>query len=411
MPKVARELSALAVSKLRDVGMHAVGGAAGLQLVVGASGSKSWIVRIMVNGKRRDIGLGAYPEVGLADARDRTRELRRQVSAGIDPIAQRKAEAEASAAQMAAAVTFDEAAKSFIESHAGGWANIKHAQQWESTLATYASPVIGKLPVSEIRTAHVVEVLKPIWTTKTETAKRLRGRIEQVISAADALAERERLNPARWVGALDKVFPKPSKVATVKHHEAVPWRGLPKFMVNLRLRPGIAARALEFAILTAARSGEVRGMTWDEVDLAQRLWIVPGERMKMRREHRVPLSGAALELLKALPKVEEKYVFPSPFKGIQLSDMTLAAVMRRMKLTAVPHGFRSSFRDWAAEATNHPHAAAELALAHAVGNAVEAAYRRGDMLDKRRELMEDWAAYCGSAAVMEAAGVVELRQA
>jgi integrase len=404
MPKVARELSALAVSRLRDVGMHAVGGAAGLHLVVGASGSKSWIARMMVNGKRRDVGLGAYPDVGLADARERTRELRRQVTAGIDPVAQRKAKLAASATQTAASVTFDEAARSFIDSHRDSWANVKHGLQWENTLATYASPVIGKLAVGDIRTAHIVEVLKPIWTTKTETAKRLRGRIEQVISAADTLAERERLNPARWAGALDKVFPQPSKIAKVKHHEAVPWREMPKFMVNLQLRPGIAARALEFAILTAARSGEVRGMTWDELDLAQRLWIVPEERMKMKREHRVPLSSAALALLQALPRGEEKYVFPSPFKGIKLSDMTLAAVMRRMKLTAVPHGFRSSFRDWAAEATSHPHAAAELALAHAVGNAVEAAYRRGDMLDKRRELMEDWASYCYSGKAIPESG-------
>jgi integrase len=394
MPKVARELSALAVSRLRDVGMHAVGGAAGLHLVVGASGSKSWIARIMINGKRRDVGLGAYPEVGLADARDRTRDLRRQVAAGIDPVAQRKEQAAPSPAQVAAALTFDEAAEGFIKSHRDSWANVKHAQQWENTLATYASPVIGKLAVGDIRTAHVVEVLKPIWTTKTETATRVRERIERVISAADAMAGRERLNPARWAGAIDQVFPKPSRVSKVKHHEAVPWREMPKFMVNLQLRPGIAARALEFTILTAARSGEVRGMTWDELDFDQRLWIVPEERMKMKREHRVPLSSAALALLQALPRGEEKYVFPSPFKGIKLSDMTLAAVMRRMKLTAVPHGFRSSFRDWAAEATSHPHAAAELALAHAVGNAVEAAYRRGDMLDKRRELMEDWAAYC-----------------
>jgi integrase len=291
-------------------------------------------------------------------------------------------------------VTFDVASKSYIESQAPGWSHPRQAQIWTNSLATYASPVIGKLAVSDIRTVHIVEVLKPIWTTKTETATRVRERIERVISAADALAGRERLNPARWSGALDQVFPKPSKVATVKHHEAVPWREMPKFMVNLRLRPGIAARALEFAILTAARSGEVRGMTWEEVDLEQRLWVVPAARMKMKREHRVPLSSAAVALLQALPGEKEKYVFPSPFKGIQLSDMTLAAVMRRMKLTAVPHGFRSSFRDWAAEATAHPHAAAELALAHAVGNAVEAAYRRGDMLDKRRQMMEDWVAYC-----------------
>jgi integrase len=394
MPKVARELSAMAVSRLREVGMHAVGGAAGLHLAVSTSGSRSWVARIMINGKRRDIGLGPYPDIGLADARDRTRDLRRQATAGVDPVAQRKASAAQSATQAAAGVTFDEAAKSFIESHVDSWANAKHAQQWERTLTTYASPVIGKLAVGDIRTAHIVEILRPIWAIKTETAKRLRGRIEHVISAADALAERDRLNPARWVGALDKVFPKPSKIATVKHHEALPWREMPKFMVDLRQRPGIAARALEFAILTAARSGEVRGMTWDEVDLDQRLWVIPVRRMKMKREHRVPLSSAAMALLEALPGDRERYVFPSPFKGIQLSDMTLAAVLRRMKLTAVPHGFRSSFRDWAAEATNHPHAAAELALAHAVGNAVEAAYRRGDMLDKRRGLMEDWAAYC-----------------
>jgi len=394
MPKVARELSAMAVSRLREPGMHAVGGAAGLHLVIGASGSRSWIVRISVNGKRRDVGMGSFPDVGLAEARERARKLRSEVAAGQDPIAAKRAKAEALAVDTAAALTFDAASKEYIQSQASGWSHPRQAQIWTNSLATYASPVLGKLAVGDILTAHVVEVLKPIWTTKTETATRVRERIERVISAADALAQRDRLNPARWVGALDKIFPKPSRVTPVKHHEAVPWREMPKFMVNLQLRPGIAARALEFAILTAARSGEVRGMTWDELDLAQRLWIVPEERMKMKREHRVPLSSAALALLQALPRGEEKYVFPSPFKGIKLSDMTLAAVMRRMKLTAVPHGFRSSFRDWAAEATSHSHAAAELALAHAVGNAVEAAYRRGDMLDKRRELMEDWAAYC-----------------
>jgi integrase len=399
MPKIARELSAMAVSRLREPGMHAVGGAPGLHLVVGATGSRSWIARISVNSKRRDVGLGSFPAVGLAEARESARELRRKASAGEDPIAARRAEAAARATEAAAAVTFDEASKTYIESQASEWSHPRQVQIWTNSLATYASPIIGKLAVGDIRTAHIVEVLKPIWTTKTETATRVRERIERVISAADALAERDRLNPARWVGALDKIFPKPSKVAPVKHHEAVPWRQVPKFMVDLRLRPGIAAWALEFAILTAARSGEVRGMIWDEVDLDQRLWTVPGERMKMRREHRVPLSSAALELLQALPRGEERYVFPSPFKGVKLSDMTLAAVMRRMKLTAVPHGFRSSFRDWAAEATNHPHAAAELALAHAVGNAVEAAYRRGDMLDKRRELMEDWGRYCESGTV------------
>ncbi len=374
--------------------MYSVGGAPGLHLVIGASGGRSWIARVSVNGKRRDVGLGSYPDVSLAQARERVREIRQQAAEGHDPVEAKRAEIAARAAERAKAVTFDDAASSYIEAQTSGWSNAKHAQQWERTLATYASPVIGKLAVADIRTVHIVEVLKPIWTTKTETATRVRERIERVISAADALAGRERLNPARWSGALDQVFPKPSKVATVKHHEAVPWRDMPKFMVNLRLRPGIAARALEFAILTAARSGEVRGMTWEEVDLEQRLWVVPAARMKMKREHRVPLSSAAVALLQALPGEKEKYVFPSPFKGIQLSDMTLAAVMRRMKLTAVPHGFRSSFRDWAAEATAHPHAAAELALAHAVGNAVEAAYRRGDMLDKRRQMMEDWAGYC-----------------
>jgi integrase len=399
MPKVAHELSAMAVSRLREPGMHAVGGAPGLHLVVGKSGSRSWIARISVNGKRRDVGLGSFPTIGLADAREHARKLRRQAAEGQDPVETKRAAIAARAAQAAAALTFDEAAKSYIDSQASGWTSARQAQIWANSLSAYASPFIGKLAVGDIRTAHIVEILRPIWTTKTETATRVRERIERVISSADALAGRERLNPARWAGALDQVFPRPSKVATVKHHEAVDWREMPKFMVDLRQRPGIAARALEFAILTAARSGEVRGMTWDEVDLDQRLWVIPAQRMKMKREHRVPLSAAAMMLLEALPGERQRYVFPSPFKGVQLSDMTLAAVLRRMKLTAVPHGFRSSFRDWAAEATNHPHAAAELALAHAVGNAVEAAYRRGDMLDKRRQLMEDWSAYCGLVAV------------
>lgn len=408
MPKKAKELSALEVKALATPGSHAVGGVAGLMLQVQESGSRSWLLRVMVGGKRRDMGLGGYPDVGLADARAAAREARAKVRDGVDPIEEARAKRSALAAATAAALTFRQCSERYLAAHKSGWRNEKHAAQWASTLETYAHPHLGNLMVRDVALAHVMNVLQPIWTTKTETASRLRGRIEMVLDWAAAHGYRDGLNPARWRGHLDKLLPKPSKVAKVEHREALPVGEVGAFMEKLRAMPGVGARALEFAILTAARSGEVRGMTWDELDTEAKTWTVPGERMKAGREHRVPLSAAAVALIKAQPRIGgSPYVFAAA-RGGQLSDMTLSAVTRRMGAACVPHGFRSSFRDWVGERTSYPGDMAELALAHTISDKVEAAYRRGDMFDKRRQLMADWAAFC---ALVEVKGdVIPLRK-
>lgn len=288
-------------------------------------------------------------------------------------------------------MTFAEAARLFMDAKSGEWSNPKHRQQWANTLDAYAIPVLGKMLVSDVRNEHVLTILRPIWEIKTETASRLRGRIEQILDWATAQGYREGLNPARWRGHLDKILPRPSKIAKVEHHEAVSLDDLPGFVADLKGMAGTAARALEFLILTAARSGEVRGAQWSEFDLDAGVWTVPAERMKAKREHRVPLSVPALQILKAQPvQAGSAIVFPGS-KGQVLSDMTLTAVMRRMKVEAVPHGFRSTFRDWAGERTDFPSDLAEMALAHTIPNKVEAAYRRGDMLAKRAAMMTAWA--------------------
>lgn len=408
MPKKAKELSAIEVQRLTAPGLHAVGGVAGLMLQVTATGARSWVLRAMIAGKRRDMGLGGFPDVGLAAAREAARNARAQVRDGVDPIEQARAKRSALAAEVAAALTFRQATEKYLATHKSAWRNEKHAAQWASTLETYVHPTLGHLLVRDVALAHVMTVLQPIWTTKTETASRVRGRIESVLDWATAHGYREGLNPARWRGHLDKLLPKPSKVSRVEHREALPVGEVGAFMEKLRAMPGAGARALEFAILTAARSGEVRGMTWAEVDLDAKTWTVPGERMKAGREHRVPLSDAAVALVKAQPRVgESPYVFAA-VRGGQLSDMTLSAVTRRMGAPCVPHGFRSSFRDWVGERTGYPGDMAEMALAHAIGDKVEAAYRRGDMFEKRRRLMADWAAFCAQVEVK--GDVVPLRQ-
>ncbi|WP_312022837.1 site-specific integrase [Bradyrhizobium sp. 2S1] len=304
-------------------------------------------------------------------------------------------------------MTFEQAAQSYIAAHESSWRNAKHAQQWRNTLASYAYPEIGTLLVRDVGLAQVLAVLEPIWTKKTETATRLRGRIEQVLDWATARGYRDGLNPARWRGHLDKLLPRPSKVADVEHHAALPFTEIGGFMQRLSQTKGIGARALEFAILTAARSGEVRGATWAEVDLRAAVWTVPGNRMKMGREHRVPLSRRVIALLNALPRMAgTDLLFPAP-RGGALSDMTPSAVVRRIKVAAVPHGFRSTFRDWASERTNYPRDVAEMALAHAIGDRVEAAYRRGDLFEKRRRLMADWATFC--ERTQSRGGVVNIR--
>lgn len=394
MPKVAKELSALEVNRLKEPGLHAVGGVAGLQLQVTPTGSRSWICRLTVGGKRRDVGLGAFPGVGLADARRLAREMRESAARGIDPVAERQAAKDALAAAQAGRITFDGAVAQFLAAREGGWRNAKHRAQWASTLQTYASPSIGALPVEDVRLEHVCKVLEPIWSIKTETASRLRGRIEAVLDWAAVRGFRHGENPARWRGHLDKLFPAPKKLAMVEHHPAVRLDDLHGFIRDLRQRDGIAATALEFLILTAARSGEVRGATWSEIDFANRTWTIPGTRMKAGKEHRVPLSDRAIEILRSLPAGgADDPVFKSP-RGKFFSDMSISAVMRRMDREEVPHGFRSTFRDWAAERTNYPREVAEMALAHVIGSAVEAAYRRGDLFEKRRRMMDEWAKFC-----------------
>lgn len=391
MPKIAKELSAIEVSRIIQQGFHAVGGVSGLMLQVAKGGSRSWILRARIGEKRRDIGLGGYPEVSLKLARERALERKSLISKGIDPVEEKKAVRARLIASQRNSITFDEAAKIVHDTKSEEFKNEKYKAQWISVIKSYASPIIGKMPVSEITLHEIKAVLEPIWKEKTDTAKKLRGNIEVILAWATVHEYRTGENPARWKGYLDQVFQKPSKIKAVKHHAAMPIDDMAAFMPKLRAQIGIAAKALEFAILTATRSGEVRGAKWDEIDFNNKLWIIPAERMKAGKEHRVPLSDSAIELLKALPRFADiPYVFVSP-RGKMLSDMTLSAVLKRMELKEVPHGFRSTFRDWAGERTHHPREVIEHALAHLLKDKSEAAYQRGDYLAKRAALMQDWA--------------------
>lgn len=419
MPKKAKELSATEVRRLTEPKLHAVGGVDGLHLQVSDSGAKSWILRYTTGevryskaGKpwkvRKDAGLGGFPDVGLAQARERARELKEQLWQGIDPIEQRKAARAAILAANAKAITFDECARQFLKSKTAEFSNPKHAAQWSSTLKDYASPIIGKLPVDAVELAHIVKILEPIWQEKTETATRVRGRIESVLAWATVSGYRTGDNPARWKGTLDAVLPKPGKLKKVQHHRALPWQEINPFIQKLRQRKGTAAKALEFLILTATRSGEVRGATWQEIDLQARTWTVPAERMKAGKEHTVPLCADAVKLLENLPRFEgSDLIFPGARGGV-LSDVALTKPIRAIGLDVTVHGFRSTFRDWCAESTNYPNEVAEMALAHTVSNAVERAYRRGDLLAKRSNLMRDWCKYVNSPAkVAEVVGIRE----
>ncbi len=394
-------------------GMHADG--QGLYLRVQASGAKGWIFRYQLRGKRREMGLGTLADVSAPEARAEAAKQRSVLLARKDPIEERTRQAEAEAAnalaQAAGGVTFDAAAKAYIDAHKAGWSNIKHAQQWTNSLNTYASPVIGDTVVGAVSTEDVLEILRPIWSEKTETASRVRSRIELVLSYARAMKWRDGENAALWRGHLDALLPKPGKVRPVVHHPALPFERVPAFMAALAGVEGSGARALEFAILTAARSGEVRMLKPSEVDLNAALWTVPAARMKARRDHRVPLSTQAVQHLEKARMVDgNPYTFPGMRKKAPVSDMTLTAAIRRLNEgkspapwvdpktgeQVVPHGFRSSFRDWAAEATSYPAEMAEMALAHVVSDKVEAAYRRGDMFERRREMMQAWADWCVS---------------
>ncbi len=408
MPKIAEQLTDRKVAALREPGRYAVGGVPGLQLRITPAGAKSWVLRVKIGDLRRDIGIGPYPFVTLARARDEAYEMRKRIRDGVDPLVKKREIRQAIRAQQAGEKTFEECAAAYIEAKAPEWKNPKHRQQWENTLKQYAYPVMGKLAVADIDLPHVLQVLEPIWTTKTETASRLRGRIENVLDWATVRKYRTGENPARWKGHLDTILPARGKVQKVEHHTAMAIDAMPAFWRELKAREGMAALALQFVILTAARSGEVRGATWDEIDLATKVWTVPADRMKAGREHRVPLSDETVALLQALPRLADSpYLFPGT-KGQPLSDMTLTAVMRRMGLDAVPHGFRSTFRDWAGERTGFARELAEQALAHTLTNKVEAAYRRGDALEKRRKMMNAWAQFLARPADEK---IIELRRA
>ena len=393
MPKLARELGALEVSRLKDDGEHAVGVVPGLLLRVEGA-SRAWVLRYAINGKRRRMGLGAYPMVTLAAARDLAREAQQKIGVGIDPIEERGVKRAKRQLEAAKKLLFRDAARACIRSKSSEWSNPKHAAQWAATLETYAFPKIGDMDVTSIDTQHILSILEPIWRTKTETATRVRGRVETVLDWAAVYCGHKLPNPARWAGHLDQILPKPNKIAKVRHHEAVPYKEVSAVFKQIAGADGLGAKALLFQVLTAVRSGEAREAVWSEIDLEACVWTIPAGRMKARREHRVPLSKQAVALLAEQARVEGcDLVFPGT-KGQPLSDMTLTAVMRRMGLTAVPHGFRSTFRDWAAECTSYEKDVVEMSLAHTIESKVEAAYRRGDMLEKRAPLMQAWADYC-----------------
>ncbi|KHL24976.1 integrase [Croceibacterium mercuriale] len=396
--KLHNALTSLAVKGAKP-GRHADGG--GLHLLVKETGARSWVYRFMLNGKARDVGLGSAAGAGamsLADARLAATALRLKVKAGTDPLAERKqAAADAAAAAQAAiasSMTFRDAAETYIGANEASWRNPKHRQQWRNTLASYVYPVIGDLPVATIETANVLAILEPIWKDKAETASRVRGRIETVLDSAKARGYRQGENPARWRGHLAQILPARSRL-TRGHHKAVPYGDLPALVTNLHGRKATAALALEFTILTACRSGEVIGASWTEIDTDKAVWTIPASRMKAGKEHRVPLSPRALAILEEANAFGSKWLFPGAIGG-NLSGMAMAMLLRRMKVDATVHGFRSAFRDWAAECTGYAHEVAEMALAHTIGDKVERAYRRGDLFGKRRRMMDDWAKFCMS---------------
>jgi integrase len=399
MARTVNRLSALKVSRLQKKGLHADG--AGLYLRVATGGSKNWIFRYALHGSTHDMGLGSVNALSLADAREEAAGARKLLAQGIDPIKRRDAERASQRVASTRAMTFKQCGEAYIASHEAGWTSPKHRSQWRNTLEQHVYPTLGSLQVSEIDTALVMKVIEPLWRTTTETASRVRGRMESILDWAKVSGYRIGENPARWRGHLDHLLPARSKVREVEHLAAMPYADVAKFMQAVRQHKSPVARALEFIILTAARVSEVLGATRDEIDMTEKVWTIAGGRMKAGKEHRVPLTGRAMAILRQMHAVRRgAYVFPGAREGRPISGgglLTLAKEISGADITA--HGFRSSFRDWAAERTNYPNHVVEMALAHAIPGAVEAAYRRGDLFEKRRKLMDAWAEFCAKPSL------------
>lgn len=433
MPKIAKPLTAVEVNRLQTVGWHAVGGVAGLLLQVrkpsGAStvSPRSWILRVRVGNSRQPFGLGPYPQVSLAEAREKAKRLVEDARAGVNLVARKRAQRSALIAAASKSKTFRQCAEAYMEAHAKDYRNDKHRKQWAATLETYAYPIIGNILVADITMRHVLDVLLQdsstaedgstidFWHDKTETAKRLLGRIKTVLDYATVNEYRSGNNPAQWKGFLNTQLPSPKKIAGARHHPAVPYALMGDFMAKLRANGSISAKALEFLILTGVRSGSVRLAQWTEIDFERGLWTIPAAHTKTRQEHRVPLSKQAIALLRSVPQLAgNPVVFPSA-RGGSLSDMALSQLMRGMKergeidYDAVPHGFRSTFRDWAAEQTAYPDEIRKAASGHAVGDAVQQAYQRTDLLEKRRHLMRDWANFLDQPSVPASATITPIR--
>jgi integrase len=422
------KLTARKVDAIKAPGRYSDGGGLWLQVTNGAGNkpTKSWVFQYVSptkprkikikNGKEvevgqvRQLGLGALHTVSLAEARDLAATYRKQVAKGIDPLDLKEAKRQAKRSDEVALITFKSCAEKYIAAHRSSWKNTKHREQWASTLKTYAFPFIGDLSVARIDTPLVLQCIEPLWSTKTETASRLRGRIESVLDWAKVSGYREGENPARWKGHLDHRLPKPSKTTRRKHLPALPYADLVPFLTELKAHKGISPRALETTILTALRTSEVINATWDEIDLSAKVWTVPAERMKGNREHRVPLSDRVLAILKALPRERgHPFVFLGGKSGQPLSNMAMLELLKELRPGLTVHGFRSTFRTWASEQTNYPYEVCEVVLAHAVGSAASQAYQRGDLFEKRRRLMVDWAKYCAQKPTGRTNNVTTIR--
>ena len=406
MPKSAVELGAKAVRNLTQPGLFAAGGVAGLQLQVTKSGARSWILRTMVGAKRRDIGLGGYPDVTLAQARKKAYDTKEMIRQGIDPVVDRKVRRSALIAEQAKAVNFKDLAKEYVAKKAKEFKTAKQVQRLEHYLGSYAYPFIGNVVVGDIERAHIVNMLDPIWDTKTETASRVRLNVERILDLGGVKGLRTGDNPARCKGNLEHSFAARNKVAKVQHYNALPVAEMPEFWGKLRDQAGMGARALEFLILTAARSGEIRGATWQEIDLERRLWTIPSDRMKAGKEHRIPLSDAAIATLEALPR-ESDVIFHNN-KGRPLSDVMISKVPKTVGYPVTAHGFRSTFKDWASEHTAYPDEVSELALAHVNSDATRAAYARSQLVEKRRIMMNEWSHFVEHGAVETLANVTAI---